>query len=34
MYPKDVIQYIEVEPLISVIPVEPWLTNAEKKQIF
>ncbi len=30
MNPKDVISYIEGEPFISVVPVEPGLTNAEK----
>ena len=30
MNPKDVESYIEGEPFISVVPVEPGLTNAEK----
>ncbi len=30
MNPKDVVSYIEGEPFISVVPVEPGLTNAEK----
>ncbi len=30
MNPKDVVSYIEGEPFISVIPVEPGLTNVEK----
>ena len=29
MSPKDVVQYIEGEPLISMVPVEPGLTNME-----
>ena len=32
MNPKDVVSYIEGEPFISVVPVEPGLTNAEKKK--
>ena len=28
MNPKDVVQYIEGEPYISVVPVEPGLTNS------
>ncbi len=31
MNPKDVVSYIEGEPFISVVPVEPGLTNMEKK---
>ncbi|MEY8339518.1 hypothetical protein AALB16_16135 [Lachnospiraceae bacterium 62-35] len=30
MNPKDVVPYIEGEPFISLVPVEPGLTNAEK----
>ncbi|MCM1327684.1 MAG: hypothetical protein NC249_13835, partial [Lachnoclostridium sp.] len=30
MHPEDVVSYIEGEPFISVVPVEPGLTNAEK----
>ena len=30
MNPKDVVSYIEGEPFIGVVPVEPGLTNAEK----
>ena len=30
MNPKDVVSYIEGEPFISVVPVEPGLTNVEK----
>ena len=30
MNPKDVVSYIEGEPFISVVPVEPGLTNIEK----
>ena len=32
MNPKDVVSYIEVEPFIGVVPVEPGLTNAEKEK--
>lgn len=32
MNPKDVVSYIEGEPFISMVPVEPGLTNAEKKE--
>lgn len=32
MNPKDVVSYIEGEPFISAVPVEPGLTNAEKEQ--
>ena len=32
MTPKDVVSYIEGEPFISVVPVEPGLTNAEKEK--
>jgi len=32
MNPKDVISYIEGEPFISVVPVEPGLTNTEKEK--
>ena len=32
MNPKDVVPYIEGEPLISIVPVEPGLTNAERKE--
>jgi hypothetical protein len=32
MNPKDVIPYIEGEPYISTIPVEPGLTNSEKEE--
>lgn len=30
MKPKDVVQYIEGEPLIGVVPVEPGMTNSPK----
>ena len=30
MNPKDVVSYIEGEPFISVVPLEPGLTNVEK----
>ena len=30
MDPKDVVPYIEGEPMIDIVPVEPGLTNAEK----
>lgn len=33
MNPKDVVSYIEGEPFISVVPVEPGLTNAEKEKV-
>lgn len=32
MNPKDVVSYIEGEPFISVVPVEPGLSNAEKEK--
>ncbi len=32
MDPKDVASYIEGEPFISLVPVEPGLTNAEKRR--
>ena len=32
MNPKDVVSYIEGEPFISMVPVEPGLTNAEKEK--
>ena len=32
MNPKDVVSYIEGEPFISVVPVEPGLTNAVKEK--
>ncbi|NBI73539.1 hypothetical protein D3Z50_21460 [Clostridiaceae bacterium] len=32
MNPKDVVTYIEGEPFISVVPVEPGLTNAEQEK--
>ena len=32
MNPKDVVPYIEGDPFISVVPVEPGLTNAEKEK--
>ena len=32
MDPKDVVQYIEGEPMIGVVPVEPGLTNARKEE--
>ena len=32
MDPKDVVSYIEGEPFISVVPVEPGLTNVEKEE--
>ncbi len=33
MNPKDVVSYIEGEPFISVISVEPGLTNIEKEEV-
>ena len=32
MNPKDVMSYIEGDPFISVVPVEPGLTNVEKEE--
>ncbi|RKI37836.1 hypothetical protein D7V86_21590 [bacterium D16-51] len=32
MNPKDVVSYIKGEPFISVVPVEPGLTNIEKEE--
>lgn len=32
MNPKDVVSYIEGEPFISVVPVEPGMTNIEKEK--
>ena len=32
MNPKNVVSYIEGEPFISVVPVEPGLTNVEKEE--
>ena len=32
MAPKEVVQYIEGEPLIGRVPEEPGLTNAEKEE--
>ena len=32
MNPKDVVPYIEGDPFVSVVPVDPGLTNAEKKK--
>lgn len=32
MNPKEVVSYIEGQPFISVVPVEPGLTNAERKK--
>lgn len=32
MNPKDVVSYIEGDPLISVVPVEPGLTNTQKEE--
>ncbi len=32
MNPKDVVSYIEGEPFISMVPVEPGLTNLEKEE--
>ena len=32
MNPKDVVSYIEGEPFISVVPIEPGLTNAGKEK--
>ncbi|MCM1280157.1 MAG: Rpn family recombination-promoting nuclease/putative transposase, partial [Robinsoniella sp.] len=32
MNPKDVASYIEGEPFVSVVPVEPGLTNVEKEK--
>ncbi len=33
MNPKNVVSYIEGEPFISVVPVEPGLTNVEKEKM-
>ena len=33
MNPKDVVSYIEGEPFISSVPIEPGLTNAEKSHL-
>ena len=33
MNPKDVVPYIEGDPFVSVVPVEPGLTNAEKEKV-
>ena len=32
MNPKDVVPYIEGDPFVSVVPVEPGITNAEKEK--
>ncbi len=32
MHPKDVVSYIEGEPFISVVPIEPGLTNVKKEE--
>lgn len=32
MNPKEVVSYIEGEPFIGVVPVEPGLTNADKDE--
>ena len=32
MNPKDVVSYIEGEPFISAVPIEPGLTNAEREE--
>lgn len=32
MNPKDVVPYIEGEPFVSVVPVEPGLTNTEREK--
>ena len=32
MDPKEAVTYIEGEPFISVVPVEPGLTNVEKEE--
>ena len=32
MNPKDVVPYIEGDPLIGIVPVEPGLTNTERKE--
>lgn len=32
MNPKDVVQYIEGEPMIGMIPVEPGMTNTENQE--
>ncbi len=33
MNPEDVVSYIEGEPFISVVPVEPGLPNIEKEKM-
>ena len=33
MKPEDVVMYIEGEPKIGIVPVEPGLTNTEKTDI-
>ena len=33
MDPRDVVPYIEGEPMIDIVPVEPGLTNAEKSDV-
>lgn len=33
MKPEDVVKYIEGEPSISVVPVEPGLANMEKQML-
>ena len=33
MKPEDAVMYIEGEPKIGIVPVEPGLTNAEKTDI-
>lgn len=33
MKPEDVVKYIEGEPSISVVPVEPGLANTEKQML-
>ena len=32
MKPKDVVQYIEGEPMIGVVPLEPGMTNSDKQE--
>lgn len=32
MNPKDVVPYIEGDPFVSVVPIEPGLTNTEKEK--
>ena len=32
MNPRDAVQYIEGDPLIGVVPVEPGMTNAQEEE--